>query len=132
MEKFVNFVKRNWVVILVWVVIVALAFLAIILICKKEAKIANLQKENAALTREYRTLQYRDSLLMEDYNALYAEDSICSAHNQELSRACDELRRKCDSLQAHPRVKTVVNPPKAKAKTTRPRPRIGGYPPLDW
>ena len=127
-----NFIKRNWIIILVWVVILALAFTAIVVICKKESKISSLQRENAVLTREYRTLAYRDSLLMEDYQALYLEDSICKSSNKELALACEALRNKCDSLQAR-KVQRVVNPP--KSRTTNPRStrtRTGSYPALDW
>lgn len=132
MKKIWNFIKNNWVVLAIAVVLVAVGIIATVHICKQERELKVLQEDYNSLASEYNSLVIADSLLLEDYEALLAEDSICNSLNQELAQACDGLRKKCDSLQAHPRVRrVVVNPP--RTRTTKPRQtRTGGYPALDW
>ena len=132
MKKFFNYIRANWVWMLCAIIMITLAIIAIVVICKKEAKNTELQREYNALARDYNDLARKDSILFEDYLALQRIASICCSANDSLSKALGDLRRRCDSLQAHPRVKrVVVNPP--KTKTTKPRHTMtGGYPQLDW
>lgn len=133
MKKFLEILKNNveWVVLTILLLIVAIVCLACLYgKCHKSSK--TLQRDYELVVAENENLIAENSTLYEEIGNLQAEDSLCHEANKSLAQACDQLRRKCDSLQAHPRVqKVVVNPP--KAKTTRPLPaRTGGYPNLDW
>jgi len=132
MKKILNFIKRNWIILAVTVVLVAVGIIAVVHICKQERKINTLREDYNELVRDYNSLVVRDSILYEDYLALQRTDSICSAANDSLARATSMLRNKCDSLQKAKRV--VIQPAPARKRTipanTRRQPRQ--YPDLDW
>lgn len=132
MKKFFDYIRANWAWLLCTIVVIALAIIAIIVICKKEAKNVELQREYNALERDYNNLARKDSILVEDYLALQRIDSICCSANDSLSKALGDLRKKCDSLQLAKRV--TVHPVKKHPVTPRrsqPQ-RQHQYPVLDW
>jgi len=132
MKKFFNYIRANWVWMLCAIIMITLAIIAIVVICKKEAKNTELQREYNALERDYNNLARKDSILVEDYLALQRIDSICCSANDSLSKALGDLRKKCDSLQLAKRV--TIRPVKKQPVTPRrsqPQ-RQRQYPVLDW
>ena len=132
MQNIWAFIRKNWIVVTIAVVLVAVGIIATVYICKQERQINILQQDYNSLVRDYNSLVVRDSLLYEEYLALQRTDSICSAANDSLARATSVLRDKCDSLQRAKRV--VVQPAPARKRTiptnTSRQPRQ--YPDLDW